>query len=118
MPKDYEKSSRVRSINPLQDEIEKSKGGGGIARYLLGKNVGSKDLTKLGKADMLRETLKSRSKKYDKNASSFSPSVKKRKQAIEDLDKYMGSIESKYVTKQAKGGLVRVKPKLAQRGWK
>jgi hypothetical protein len=44
MAEDYKKPNRVRSINPLQDEIEQSKGGGGIARYLLGKNI--KPLTK------------------------------------------------------------------------
>ena len=43
--------------------------------------------------------------------------VKKRKQAIKDLDKYIGNIESKYVTKQAKGGLIRGIPKLAKRGF-
>jgi hypothetical protein len=146
MAEDYKKPNRVRSINPLQDEIEQSKGGGGIARYLLGKNikpltkeftkfvkdkkfkivqgplkgkdVSSKDLKKIGKADILTETLKSRSKKYDKNMSSFSEFAKKRKQAIEDLEKYTGNIESRYITKQAKGGLIKGKPKLAMKGWK
>ena len=83
---------------------------------LFGKNIKIKDARKLSMAGTLRETLKARSKKYDKSFSSGSPFVKKRKQAIKDLDKYMGNIESKYVTKNFKGGLIR-KPKLAKRGF-
>ena len=83
---------------------------------LFGKNIKIKAARKLSMAGTLRETLKARSKKYDKSFSSGSPFVKKRKQAIKDLDKYMGNIESKYVTKNFKGGLIR-KPKLAKRGF-
>ena len=84
---------------------------------LKGKEVNLRDLRKLGAADSIKETLKARSLKYDKSFSSGSPFVKKRKQAIKDLDKYIGNIESKYVTKQAKGGLIRGIPKLAKRGF-
>ena len=84
---------------------------------LKGKEVSLRDLRKLGAADSIKETLKARSLKYDKSFSSGSPFVKKRKQAIKDLDKYIGNIESKYVTKQAKGGLIRGIPKLAKRGF-
>tara|TARA_R110002020_G_scaffold231375_1_gene442510 strand:- start:11 stop:442 length:432 start_codon:yes stop_codon:yes gene_type:complete len=84
---------------------------------LLGKNIKIKDARKLSMAGTLRETLKGRSKKYDKSFSSGSPFVKKRKQAIKDLDKYIGNIESRYVTKQRKGGLIRGMPKLAKRGF-
>ena len=84
---------------------------------LVGKDVKIRDLRKLSMAGTLRETLKGRAKKYDKSFSSGSPFVKKRKQAIKDLDKYIGNIESKYVTKQAKGGLIKGIPKLAKRGF-
>ena len=84
---------------------------------LFGKNIKIKDARKLSMAGTLRETLKARSKKYDKSFSSGSPFVKKRKQAIKDLDKYIGNIESRYVTKQRKGGLIRGMPKLAKRGF-
>ena len=55
--------------------------------------------------------------KYDKNRASFSKEVKNRKQAKKDLDSYIGKIESRYVTKQAKGGLITGRPKLAKRGF-
>ena len=84
---------------------------------LVGKDVKVRDLRKLSMAGTLRDTLKARSKKYDKSFSSGSPFVKKRKQAIKDLDKYIGNIESRYVTKQRKGGLIRGLPKLAKRGF-
>ena len=84
---------------------------------LVGKDVKVRDLRKLSMAGTLRDTLKARSKKYDKSFSSGSPFVKKRKQAIKELDKYIGNIESRYVTKQRKGGLIRGLPKLAKRGF-
>ena len=84
---------------------------------LKGKEVSLRDLRKLGAADSIKETLKARSLKYDKSFSSGSPFVKKRKETIKNLDKYIGNIESKYVTKQAKGGLIKGIPKLAKKGF-
>ena len=84
---------------------------------IAGKDVKLRDIRKLGIVDTLKQTLKARSKKYDKIFSSGSPFVKRRKDAIKNLDKYIGKIESKYVTKHAKGGLIKGIPKLAKRGF-
>ena len=112
--KDYLSPKEITKLEKLGVDSVKT----GVKKGpLVGKSVKLRDMRKLGAADMLKQTLKARSKKYDKSFSSGSPFVKKRKQAIKDLDKYIGNIESKYVTKQAKGGLIRGIPKLAKRGF-
>ena len=43
--------------------------------------------------------------------------TKNAKKAVKELDKQIGKIESKYITKQAKGGLIRGLPRLAKKGF-
>jgi len=83
---------------------------------LSGKDIKLKDLRKLSLASKLKSKIVDK-QKYDKNRASFSKEVKNRKQAKKDLDSYIGKIESRYVTKQAKGGLITGRPKLAKRGF-
>jgi hypothetical protein len=100
---------------------------------LKGKNIDFKDLRKLSISQEIKKQLKpiaTRTRfpfaKADSKTGklvSVSDSTKLMKQtknakkAVKELDKQIGKIESKYITKQAKGGLIRGLPKLAKKGF-
>mgnify|MGYP003670865335 FL=1 len=110
--KNFKKTDKLdKKKNKLENSGKFVKDG-----ILSNKNITLKDLRKLALASSLKSKIIDK-QKYDKNRASFSKDVKNRQQAKKDLDSYVGKIESKYVTKQAKGGLITGKPKLAKRGF-
>tara|TARA_R100001443_G_C3267327_1_gene157124 strand:+ start:93 stop:530 length:438 start_codon:yes stop_codon:yes gene_type:complete len=100
---------------------------------LKGKNVDLKDLRKLSISSEIKKQLKptaGRDKfsfgKVDSktgriismsNPKKLIKQTKDAREVINKLNKQIGNIEKKYVTKQAKGGLIRGLPKLAKRGF-
>ena len=100
---------------------------------LKGKSVDLKDLRKLSISSEIKKQLRpiaGRDKfpfgKVDSktgkiismsNPKKLMKQTKDAREVINKLNKQIGNIESKYVTKQRKGGLIRGLPRLAKRGF-
>tara|TARA_R100001163_G_C4877103_1_gene76177 strand:- start:26 stop:463 length:438 start_codon:yes stop_codon:yes gene_type:complete len=100
---------------------------------LKGKNVNLKDLRKLSISTEIKKQLRPIARRDRFPFAKVNPKTgrivsmsdpkklmkqtKDAKEIMNKLDKQIGNIEKKYVTKQAKGGLIRGLPKLAKRGF-